>query len=56
MHLMDGRVLEPTGMSFEVHIVTLVHWKDGQIAEDYLMWDNFDWYRQIGALEAIVGQ
>ncbi|WKY58631.1 ester cyclase [Vibrio sp. SNU_ST1] len=56
MPLIDGRVLKPTGKAFSTHIVTLVRWEDGQIAEEYLMWDNMDWYGQIGALEAIIGK
>jgi hypothetical protein len=46
--LEDGTVIEPTGESFEVRIVTLANWEDGRIVEEYLIWDNEDWMRQIG--------
>lgn len=48
MELPDGTIIEPTGKSFEVTIVTLAYWEDGRIVEEYLMWDNEDWMRQIG--------
>lgn len=48
MKLASGEVIEPTGKSFKIRIVTLVRWKDGRIAEEYLFWDNLDWNRQIG--------
>ena len=48
MKLPDGAVIEPTGKSFEISIVTLAKWQDGRIVEEYLMWDNEDWMRQIG--------
>ncbi|WP_170328207.1 ester cyclase [Ruegeria arenilitoris] len=54
MHLPDGRVLEPSGKPFEHNVVTLVRWEAGQIAEEYVMWDNFDLYAQIGALEGMI--
>ena len=48
MKLPDGTVIEPTGESFEVRIVTLAKWQDGRIVEEYLIWDNEDWMKQIG--------
>jgi hypothetical protein len=48
MTLEDGTIVEPTGESFEVRIVTLANWDDGRIVEEYLIWDNEDWMRQLG--------
>ena len=48
MELPDGTVIEPTGESFEVRIVTLANWEDGRIVEEHLIWDNEDWMKQIG--------
>lgn len=48
MKLPNGDSIPPTGKTFKVHIVTLVKWKDGQIEEEYLFWDNADWNKQIG--------
>ena len=48
IELEDGTILEPTGKSFDVRIVTLAKWKDGRIVEEYLIWDNEDWNKQIG--------
>ena len=48
MELPDGTIIEPTGEFFEVRIVTLANWEDGRIVEEYLIWDNEDWMRQIG--------
>jgi ketosteroid isomerase-like protein len=51
MKLPNGKVIQPTGKPFEIRIVTLVKWKDGRIAKEYLFWDNLDWNRQIGISE-----
>jgi len=48
IELEDGTILEPTGESFDVSIVTLAKWDDGRIVEEYLIWDNEDWMKQIG--------
>ncbi len=48
MELPDGTVIEPTGKSYEVRVVTLANWEDGRIVEEYLIWDNQDWMSQIG--------
>ena len=48
IELEDGIILEPTGESYEVRIVTLAKWNDGRIVEEYLIWDNEDWNKQIG--------
>ncbi len=56
MELPDGTIIEPTGESFEVRIVTLAKWQDGRIVEEYLMWDNEDWMKQLGIAEKLVEQ
>ena len=56
MELPDGTVIEPTGESFEVRIVTLAKWHDGRIVEEYLIWDNEDGMRQIGIISEPVEQ
>lgn len=48
MKLQNGTVIQPTGKSFSIRIVTLVRWDNGRIAEEYLFWDNADWNKQIG--------
>jgi hypothetical protein len=46
--LPDGKVLKPTGKKVRLKIATIARWENGQIAEEYLFWDNADWNRQIG--------
>lgn len=46
--LAEGRVLPPTGKTFEVRVATLARWEKGRIAEEHLFWDNAHLNRQIG--------
>ena len=49
MPLPDGNVIEPTGMSFKIRMVTVGHWNEnGVMDEEYLFWDNQEFMRQIG--------
>ena len=49
MPLPDGTVIEPTGMSFKLRMVTVGHWnEDGVMDEEYLFWDNLAFMTQIG--------
>jgi len=49
MPLQDGTVIEPTGMSFKLRMVTIGHWnEDGVMDEEYLFWDNLAFMTQIG--------
>ena len=47
----DGTVLQPTGKKVKIKIATIARWENGRIAEEYLFWDNLDWFRQIGAMK-----
>jgi predicted ester cyclase len=48
LELPDGRVIEPTGKSFEVMFSTIARWRDGKIVEEYLKYDNASFMQQIG--------
>ena len=48
MILSDGTVIEPTDKKFKYTMVTIAKWKDGQITEEYLYWDNAEVARQLG--------
>lgn len=50
MTLPDGKVIQPTGKSFTLPMATIGHWKDGQMDEEYLFWDNQTYMSQIGAM------
>lgn len=47
----DGTTIEPTGKPFKLDMVTLGHWKDGVMVEEWLMWDNHSFMKQIGVAE-----
>ncbi len=47
----NGTVLQPTGKKVKIKIATIARWENGRIAEEYLFWDNLDWFRQIGAMK-----
>lgn len=45
----DGSVVEPTGKSYKMNMATIGHWtEDGVMDEEYLFWDNANFYAQIG--------
>jgi len=45
----DGKMLPPTGKAFKIRMVTTGHWvRGGVMDEEYLMWDNQDFMKQIG--------
>ena len=45
----DGKVLPPTGKSFEVDFCTVARWdEDGQIVEENLFYDVVGMMKQIG--------
>ncbi|MCV0430602.1 MAG: ester cyclase [Nitrosopumilus sp.] len=48
MPLPDGTVIEPTGKSFKLRMVTVGHWENGVMDEEYLFWDNLEFMKQIG--------
>ena len=41
----------PTGKAFKVPMVTIGHWKGGVMDEEWLMWDNQAFMKQIGLAE-----
>lgn len=48
MTLPDGRTVEPTGRHLRLQMVTVGHWKDGIMDEEYLFWDNAAFSQQLG--------
>lgn len=48
MPIGDGRTIAPTGKSFKLTMVTIGHWKDGVMDEEWLMWDNQTFMTHIG--------
>ncbi len=48
MHGEDGRTIQPTGKAFKLPMVTIGHWKDGKMDEEWLFWDNQAYMKQIG--------
>jgi hypothetical protein len=36
----DGKTIAPTGKPFKLTMVTIGHWKDGMMDEEWLIWDN----------------
>lgn len=44
----DGKTIPPTGKAFKLSMVTIGHWKDGTMVEEWLMWDNLSFMKQIG--------
>lgn len=48
MPIADGKTIQPTGQAFKVSMVTIGHWKDGVMDEEWLTWDNQAFMKQIG--------
>jgi len=48
MTLPDGTVIPPTGKNFKLEMVTVGHWNNGVMDEEYLFWDNLAFMKQIG--------
>jgi len=44
----NGESIPPTGKSFKLDMVTIGHWKNGVMDEEYLFWDNQAFMKQIG--------
>lgn len=44
----DGKTIPPTGKSFKLSMITIGHWKDGVMVEEWLLWDNLTFVKQIG--------
>ena len=49
MVLADGTTIPPTGKTFRIPMVTLGHWNtNGVMDEEYLSWDNYEFYKELG--------
>ena len=48
MPIGDGKSIPPTGKAFKLAMVTVGHWKDGTMDEEYLFWDNLTFMKQLG--------
>jgi ketosteroid isomerase-like protein len=46
--LADGRMIPPTGRSFEVDFCTVARWRDGKIVEENLFYDVGSMMKQLG--------
>jgi len=46
----DGRVVPPTGKTFELEFCTVARWKDGEIVEEKLFYDQISFLKQIGVI------
>ena len=44
----DGTVVQPTGKSFKLPMVTVGYWTNGKMNEEYLYWDNATYMTQMG--------
>jgi ketosteroid isomerase-like protein len=47
---LDGKVHQPTNKTFELEFCTVARWKNGEIAEEELFYDQVSFMRQIGIL------
>lgn len=48
MPLGGGKSAKPTGKKFKLSMVTIGHWKNGVMDEEWLFWDNQAFMKQIG--------
>lgn len=48
MPIGPGKAIPPTGKGFKLGMVTIGHWKDGVMTEEWLTWDNQTFMKQIG--------
>jgi ketosteroid isomerase-like protein len=47
---LQGKVHPPTNKSFDLEFCTVAHWKNGEIVEENLFYDQVEFLRQIGIL------
>ena len=47
----NGEFIEPTGQPFRLLMSTVGRWEDGEMAEEWLFWDNGLFMQQIGLAE-----
>ncbi|MEP6929317.1 MAG: ester cyclase [Flavobacterium sp.] len=48
MPIGNGKTIPPTGKKFRFQMVTVGHWANGKMDEEYLFWDNYSFMKQIG--------
>ncbi len=48
MPIGGGKTIPATGKSFKLKMVTVGHWKNGVMDEEYLFWDNMAFMKQVG--------
>jgi predicted ester cyclase len=48
MPIAAGKSVPPTGKAFKLTMVTIGHWQNGLMIEEWLMWDNQSFMKQIG--------
>lgn len=48
MPVANGKPIAATGKPFKLSMVTIGHWKDGVMDEEWLYWDNQAFTKQIG--------
>ena len=48
MSIGEGEAIPPTGKAFKLSMVTIGHWRNGVMDEEWLMWDNHAFMQQIG--------
>ncbi|MGQ0641129.1 MAG: ester cyclase [Gemmatimonadaceae bacterium] len=46
----NGKTIPATGKPFKFAMVTIAHWKDGVMDEEWLYWDNQAFMKQIGVM------
>ena len=52
MPIGDGNFIQPTGKAFKIKMVTIGRWNnEGTMDEEWLMWDNLTFMKQIGLAE-----
>lgn len=44
----DGKLIQPNGRKFDIPFSTIARWKDGEIAEEWLFYDQYDMMVQLG--------
>ena len=44
----EGKKIPPTNTKFQVDFCTVAHWKNGQIDEENLFYDNIGMMKQLG--------
>ena len=48
MPIGPGKSIPATGKTFKLSMITIGHWKNGVMDEEWLMWDNLAFMKQIG--------